>query len=121
MQLRDRTNKYTTPKSSFRGSRSLSHAPTMSVLLEQCQSGRKKPSPWNWSVNSMEPAVFRPIHGDFGRQPQERCWEPMRINLEEMKLKIAKIAKSRRVADQVEAVAERRGDGFKELSGGALN
>ena len=39
----------------------------------------------------------------------------------EMKLIIAKIAKSRRVADQVEALAERRGDGFKELSGGALN
>ena len=69
----------------------------------------------------MEATVFPPIHGDFGRQPQERCWKPTRIDLEEMKLKIAKIAKSRRVGDQVEAVAERRGDGFKELSGGALN
>jgi hypothetical protein len=69
----------------------------------------------------MEPAVFFQIHADFERQPQGRCWEPTRIHLEEMKLKIAKIAKSRRVADQVEAVAERRGDGFKELSGGALN
>src|SRR5437667_5434290 len=44
----------------------------------------------------MEPAVFPPIHGDFGRQPQEWCWEPTRIDLEAMKLKIAKIAKSRR-------------------------
>src|SRR6266567_1886329 len=30
-----------TPKSSFSGPRSLSHAPTMSVLLEQCQPGRR--------------------------------------------------------------------------------
>jgi hypothetical protein len=69
----------------------------------------------------MEPAVFPPVHGDFGRQPQERCWKPTRIDLEAMKLKIAKIAKPRRPADQAEAVAERRGDGLKELSAGALN
>jgi len=55
----------------------------------------------------MEATVFPPIHGDFGRQPQERCWKPTRIDLEEMKLKIAKIAKSRRAANQVEAVAKR--------------
>jgi hypothetical protein len=99
MQSRDRTNEYTTPKSSFSGPRSLSHAPTMSVLLEQCQSGRRKPSPWNWSVNSMEPAVFPPIHGDFGRQPQERCWKPTRIHSRRNEIKNREnreIAKSRR-------------------------
>jgi hypothetical protein len=37
---------------------------------------------------------FSPIQGHFGRQPQERCWEPTRIDLEAMKLKIAKITKS---------------------------
>src|SRR5205814_10425960 len=42
-----------TPKSNFSGPRSLSHAPTMSVLLEQCQPGRRKLSPSNWSVNAM--------------------------------------------------------------------
>src|SRR6266550_8340566 len=53
---------------------------------------------------------FPPIQRHFGRQPQERCWEPTRIDLEATKLKIAKIAKSRRAANQVEAVAERKGD-----------
>jgi hypothetical protein len=69
----------------------------------------------------MEPAFFPPIQGHFGRQPQEWCWEPTRIDLEAMRLKIAKIAKSRRPANQAEAVAERRGEGLKELSAGALN
>ena len=66
----------------------------------------------------MEATVFPPIHGDFGRQPQERCWKPTRIDLEEMKLKIAKIAKSRSAANQVEAVAERKGDSFKNCPPG---
>src|SRR5437870_2215243 len=62
-----------------------------------------------------------PIQGHFGRQPQGRYWYPTRIDLEAMKLEIVKIAKSRRAANQVEAVAERKGDGFTELSAGALN
>jgi hypothetical protein len=71
-------------------------------------------SQWNWPF-------FLPIQGHFGKLPQKRWWEAMRIDLEAMKLKIAKIAKSRRAANQIEAVAERKGDGFKELSAGALN
>ena len=51
---------------------------------------------------------FRQFKGILEDSQQERCWEPMRINLEAMKLKIAKIAKSRRAANQVEAVAERK-------------
>src|SRR5438477_6207274 len=61
---------------------------------------------------------FPPIQGHFGRQSQGRCWEPTRIYLEATKLKIAKIAKSSSAANQVEAVAERKGDGFKNCHSG---
>ena len=50
---------------------------------------------------------FPPIQGHYGIQPQERAGNRRELDLKAMELKIAKIAKSRRAANQVEAVAER--------------
>ena len=69
----------------------------------------------------MEPAVFSANSGAFWKTAT-RAVLGTDANLSRSdEIKNRENREIAKIADQVEAVAERKGDGFKELSAGALN